>query len=94
MMQSDSQVSQTPRSASTRWIVAIMVLGMIVAAGYLILNRESSFDPSKAAIDGLPGTVGVARVAPDIPARTVDGRAIRLSELKGKVIILNFWATW
>jgi peroxiredoxin len=35
-----------------------------------------------------------ARAAPDFVLRTVDGGQVRLSELRGKVILLNFWATW
>ena len=26
--------------------------------------------------------------------RTVEGRALRLSDYRGKVVLLNFWATW
>lgn len=33
--------------------------------------------------------IGVA--APDFTARTVDGKVIRLADLKGKVVVLNFW---
>jgi thiol-disulfide isomerase/thioredoxin len=32
--------------------------------------------------------------APDIPLRTVDGTTATLSQLRGKVVVLNFWATW
>lgn len=32
--------------------------------------------------------------APDFEATTLDGRKLRLSDLKGKVVLLNFWATW
>jgi len=32
--------------------------------------------------------------APDFEKRTLDGRTVRLSEYRGKVVILNFWATW
>jgi peroxiredoxin len=35
---------------------------------------------------------GVA--APDISMKTIDGKIIRLSELRGKRVILDFWATW
>lgn len=36
----------------------------------------------------------VAIVAPDFALPDLSGRIIRLSEFKGKPILLNFWATW
>lgn len=33
-------------------------------------------------------------LAPDFTAETVDGKEFVLSEQKGKVVLLNFWATW
>lgn len=32
--------------------------------------------------------------APDFVLNSVDGKIIKLSDYKGKKIILNFWATW
>jgi thiol-disulfide isomerase/thioredoxin len=32
--------------------------------------------------------------APDFTLKTLDGQEITLSKLKGKVILLDFWATW
>lgn len=32
--------------------------------------------------------------APDFKVEMLDGQEIQLSELKGKVVLLNFWATW
>jgi thiol-disulfide isomerase/thioredoxin len=32
--------------------------------------------------------------APDFTLKDVDGNAVTLDELKGKVVILDFWATW
>ncbi len=44
------------------------------------------------------GAVGVfaqtRSVAPDFTRKTADGKAITLSKLKGKVVLINFWATW
>jgi peroxiredoxin len=34
------------------------------------------------------------REAPDFEIATVDGTPLRLSELKGKRVVLDFWATW
>ncbi len=32
--------------------------------------------------------------APDFTAQTLDGDTIALSALRGKTVVLNFWATW
>src|SRR5215475_6897182 len=32
--------------------------------------------------------------APQLALKDVEGRALRLSDYKGKVVLLNFWATW
>jgi len=33
-------------------------------------------------------------LAPDFTLKTIDGQEITLSKLKGKVVLLDFWATW
>ncbi|HYN83979.1 MAG TPA: cytochrome c biogenesis protein CcdA [Pyrinomonadaceae bacterium] len=35
-----------------------------------------------------------AAPAPDVEMKTLDGKALRLNELRGQVVLLNFWATW
>ena len=32
--------------------------------------------------------------APDFTLRDLNGQAVTLSQLKGKVVLINFWATW
>jgi thiol-disulfide isomerase/thioredoxin len=34
------------------------------------------------------------KFAPKLELKDVDGRALRLSDYKGRVVLLNFWATW
>ena len=41
---------------------------------------------------GMPIKEGVA--APDFTGELMDGTSITLSELQGKPVIINFWATW
>ncbi|UCH61708.1 MAG: TlpA family protein disulfide reductase [Fidelibacterota bacterium] len=33
-------------------------------------------------------------LAPDFTLRSLDGERIKLSSLRGKLVLLNFWATW
>src|SRR3989337_4528021 len=32
--------------------------------------------------------------APDMPMLGIEGGVVRLDSFKGKVVVLNFWATW
>ena len=41
-----------------------------------------------------PGPIEVGLAAPDFTATLVDGGSFTLSEQQGKVVLLNFWATW
>ena len=38
--------------------------------------------------------LSVGMVAPDIEVFRMDGTAMKLSDLRGKKVFLNFWATW
>lgn len=40
------------------------------------------------------GGVKVGKPAPDFKLETFDGRRLTLADFKGKVVVLNFWATW
>lgn len=66
-----------------------------LAAGLLIFRAPASSalggptDPDRtdpAPIVGAP--------APDFSLETVDGQRLTLSDLRGRVVAINFWATW
>ena len=56
-----------------------------LATGILILFAMPSYRQGEASIAGKP--------AVDFPL-TLAGKSVQLSDLKGKVVVLNFWATW
>jgi peroxiredoxin len=53
---------------------------------------------SATAFDLLPvaerQVVRLGEPAPNFQLRDLNGRQVALSELRGKVVLLNFWATW
>jgi thiol-disulfide isomerase/thioredoxin len=39
-------------------------------------------------------SAAVGQAAPAMTMKTIDGETVRLADLAGKVVVLNFWATW
>ena len=73
-----------------------LVLAACAAASLLFfhLGTDARAAPS---FEGHVGTFVAANppeVAPDTPFFDADGVQHRLSEYRGKVVLLNFWATW
>lgn len=50
--------------------------------------------PAALATSGLTVAAAEGGLAPDFLLETLDGGELRLSELRGKAVVLNFWATW
>jgi cytochrome c biogenesis protein CcmG/thiol:disulfide interchange protein DsbE len=47
-----------------------------------------------AAVTGSTTSLAPGDVAPDFELTTYDGEPLRLHDLRGKVVVLNFWASW
>jgi peroxiredoxin len=65
---------------------------------YEVAKRYSTEFPGKQSKDFLgnfnPGPPAVGEMAPDIDLANADGTKIKLSSLRGKVVLLDFWASW
>jgi thiol-disulfide isomerase/thioredoxin len=69
---------------SSRLVPAVLVLILVGIAGFLSV-RIARGDPA-----GLKG-----KTPPDFTLKTFDDKDdVTLSKLKGKVVVLDFWATW
>lgn len=65
-----------------KMLTAILV--MILTSGLLITGCATGSEP----------TATVGKAAPDFELQNLDGQSISLSDLKGKPVLINFWATW
>ena len=72
--------------------VTRQVTTIIVALGLLVMGKVTE------AREHLFEAMGMAqvppKVAPDFTLPTVDGQLVSLEAHRGKVVFLNFWATW
>ena len=54
--------------------------------------RKGREEGKTASSSAEPGTIGSP--APEFALLDLDGKTVRLSDFRGKVVILDFWATW
>lgn len=66
--------------------ILILVAAGILVAGLLLATRLRG--PATTAQSGLP------RQAPDFSLPDLSGQKLTLSSYRGKVVLLDFWATW
>jgi len=77
----------TPSSPSARRLT----WGKLVAWGGLIILL---IIVAVALLQSQQGPVAIGKPAPDFTLTTFDGETIKLSNLRGKVVVVNFWASW
>ncbi len=66
-----------------KMLTAIVV--MILTSGLLITGCTAGSEPSTAVI---------GQAAPNFELQNLDGQSVSLNDLKGKPVLINFWATW
>ena len=73
-------------------LVAIAVLAAIVIAAHYadkatsLAHRKPSGTKEESRNAGVP--------APEVTLKDLDGKDVSISQFKGKVVLVNFWATW
>jgi peroxiredoxin len=74
----------------------IAVVALIALLGVAIVQAmDKKAEPENVSQEAANmGGLKVGAKAPDFELKTLSGDAVKLSDLKGKKVMLNFWATW
>jgi len=63
--------------------LALILFGLLV---YIGIEQDKGLYKSQSSLIGKP--------LPDIKLKTFEGKEVSLKEFHGKVVLINFWATW
>ena len=73
-----------------------LILGgfAIVFSAILLSSSQSEYSDAIIATNGQIASLSVGDKAPEIQMRDPQGNIRKLSDLKGKVVLIDFWASW
>lgn len=82
----DAPVGPRARPNTIRWIALALA---VVAVGFVVVlaTRDS-------AEEALADSPLLGKPAPEVIGTGLDGRTVRLSQLRGRYVVLNFFASW
>ncbi len=67
-------------------IIVAMVVALMLVFGLNLAHKAKSNAAARMQMKN--------GVAPDFTLQSLDGQTVRLSDFRGKAVLLNFWATW
>ena len=79
---------ESARQSRRKTVRNICIIAAVLGAYFYLLQGKPSLDRPRFSMveTGLP--------APDFALPRMDGQVVRLSDYRGKVVLLNIWATW
>jgi cytochrome c biogenesis protein CcmG/thiol:disulfide interchange protein DsbE len=77
----------------TRLAVTVSIL-LVAALGYAFLANTGAEPPTSQKQDQKQKDQPRKVEAPDFTLKNLEGEEVQLSTYKGKIVFVNFWATW
>ena len=79
---------------STLSMVVMAILAIVLCAALLFGNSFTAKAQNNRPTPEQATLVKEGQKAPAFEVEMFDGSTVKLADLKGKVVLLNFWATW
>ena len=85
-------------SNKLKFLIIMIALALILGIGAIILTERMNND-SENGINTAPATTAgetepEKQLAPDFTIVDREGKELKLSDMRGKPVVLNFWASW
>jgi thiol-disulfide isomerase/thioredoxin len=71
----------------------MVILAVVVAATFAVYfaDKATRVDPSAST---RPASAKAGEPAPDFSVKDLNDKEVKLADYRGKVVLVNFWATW
>jgi len=73
--------------------IVIFSITVIVVAFLLFMN-DLTTKKADASPEAVNTGIKTGQIAPGFELRDLNGKEVKLSDFRGKAVVLNFWATW
>jgi len=74
-------------------VIAVVVVAIIGAVTFAVIDGSDDGDQASPQAKRV-NVAEVGQPAPDFELQTFDGKTVRLADLRGKPVLINFWASW
>ena len=83
-------------STLTLILMLVVLVGLVVAIIFWPVEAKAAAMPTTTEQEDVEATtlVSTGDIAPDFTVKMTSGDKITLSSLRGKVVLVTFWATW
>src|SRR5271156_5893077 len=75
-------------------VAIILAIVIAVIIGTYFADKATRLSGKNAASVAIPDSAALNKPEPELTLKDLDGKDISLAQYKGKVVLVNFWATW